>query len=121
MKTIKFFLTIGLTAILLLRVGIQSSFATNFDPHSVEIPAFFIRHHIAPKKVNIYMPNLQKRRTKVWIEDNKGKVIFKTTVTKRNAYGKTFNMESLEDGIYRIILEQGKGQRIVEPFRIGAD
>lgn len=118
MKTFKILMTLAITAIFLMSTYTQNSFATTPDPHSVDIPVFILKTEMAPKKVRILVSNLQKRPTKVWIEDNRGKILFKATVRNHNAYGKIFDMRRLKSGNYRLVVDQGKDQQIVEPINL---
>ena len=118
MKTIKSIMTLAVMAMCMITTNVQPTYATVFDPHSVDIPTFVVQSELAPKKVSLVVANLQKRPTKVSIENAAGKVLFKATVRNRNAYGKVFDMRNLKDGTYRLIIDQGKGQKIVEPIKL---
>ncbi|MBX2874480.1 MAG: hypothetical protein KTR30_20325 [Saprospiraceae bacterium] len=114
MKTYKLILTVTLVALSLLSSRAISESGTLYDPHSIDIPAFIVQAETAPQKISFMASNLQKRPTKISLEDEQGKVLFKAKVRNRNTYGKTFDMSTLAKGTYRIIIEQSRGQRIIE-------
>jgi len=118
MKTIKFLLTTALVACYCFGGSVPADFPVVYDPHSVDIPTFIIQTAIAPQKVKVLVANLQRKTTSVWLEDKNGKVLFKARVRNRNGYGKTLDMSGLKPGIYRFVIDQGKGQRIVEPIHL---
>ena len=121
MKTYKIILTATLVALSLLSSRAVSDHRTIYDPHSVNIPVFVIQAETAPQKISFVAANLQKRPTKIWLEDEQGKILFKAKVRNRNTYGKTFSMGQLVKGTYRIIIEQGPDQRIIEPIYLNND
>lgn len=114
MKTYKLILTVTLVALSMLSSRAVSEYGTLYDPHSIDIPAFIIQTETAPQKISFLASNLQKRPTKITLEDEQGKTLFKAMVRNRNAYGKTFDMSTLAKGTYRIIIEQGRGERVIE-------
>lgn len=114
MKTYKLILTVTIVALSLLSSRAVSESGTLYDPHSVDIPAFIVQTETAPQKISFMASNLQKRPTKIWLEDGQGKILFKAMVRNRNTYGKTFDMSALAKGNYRIVIEQGRGKRTVE-------
>lgn len=118
MKTIKFLLTATLVACYFYGGSVQAGPAVIYDPHSVDIPVFIVQTAIAPQKISVLVANLQRRTTRVWLEDKYGKILFKATVRNRNGYGKNLDMSGLTPGIYRFVIDQGKGQRIVEPIHL---
>ncbi len=118
MKTIKLLLTIMLVACYSFGASVQAGPPVTYDPHSVDIPTFIVQTAIAPQKVKVLVSNLQGRKTKIWLEDKNGKALFKATVRNRNAYGKNLDMSALKPSIYRFVINQGKGQRIVEPIHL---
>lgn len=105
-----------MVALSLLTSRAVSGNGTLYDPHSVDIPAFIVQAETAPQKISFMASNLRKRPTKIWLEDEQGKILFKAKVRNRNTYGKTFNMSAVAKGAYRLIIEQAPGQRIVEPI-----
>lgn len=114
MKTYKLILTVTMVALSLLTSRAVSGHGTLYDPHSVDIPAFIVKAETAPQKISFMASNLQKRPTKIWLEDEQGKILFKAKMRNRNTYGKTFDMSTIAQGAYRLIIEQAPGQRIVE-------
>lgn len=116
MKTYKLILMVTFVAMSLLANPAASRNARVYDPHSVDMPAFVVQSKTATGKINIMASNLRRRPTTIWLEDEQGKVLFKAKVSNRNTYGRRFDLSDLNQGIYRLIIEQGEGQRIVEPI-----
>ncbi|NRB46953.1 MAG: hypothetical protein HRU41_04725 [Saprospiraceae bacterium] len=116
MKTYKLILTATMVALSLLSSRAVSGHGGLYDPHSVDTPAFIVKAQTAPQKISFMASNLRKRPTKIWLEDEQGKLLFKAKVRNRNTYGKTFDMSTIAQGTYRLNIEQAPGQRIVEPI-----
>ena len=114
----KLILTVTLVAVSLLPGRGVSPADRVYDPHSVDIPAFVVTAETAPQKISFLVSNLQKRPTKIWLEDDQGKILFKATVCNRNSYGRIFDMSRLAKGTYHLIIEQARNQRIVEPIHL---
>jgi len=58
--------------------------------------------------LTVRLANLQQERTTVQLVDMAGRAYFTEVITKHNGFVKQLNLEKLSDGLYKLVVKQGK-------------
>ena len=85
-----------------------SVFASNPIVPDAEI--LFKTKKLDDNTLAVRLANLQQERTTVQLVDMTGREYFSEVVTKHNGFVKQLNLENLSDGLYKLVVRQGKDE-----------
>ena len=83
-------------------------FASN--PVVPDAKILFRTNQLDDHTLTVRLANLQQERTTVQLLDMAGREYFSEVITKHNGFVRQLNLEKLSDGLYKLVVKQGKNE-----------
>jgi len=85
-----------------------SVFASN--PIVPDAKLLFSTKKVDDNTLFVRLANLQQERTTVQLVDMNDREYFSEVITKHNGFVKQLNLQKLSDGLYKLVVKQGKDE-----------